>query len=378
MKLPLTFVILFCTLKSVACSCSIFGDFKTPDDLKSNNFIALVKIKKLPPLTDNKYMPLRANDSIAIDVIELFKGKTTDLIHDDSFNSDCAMNLNTGEEWLFFGYEANGRNYISRCSYSVRYRDVLGAREWKAFTGISQLSLLRDIYHHAKPVGSEVLKFNNSTTEVEQAFKNGKINGKRRIYYPSGKLQIAEEFKGGFRTGYRKVYDTAGHLVYLTKYKHGLKKESITYQDTAEHAWYLNFQIHNNKHPLFGEGHDSVYFVKLLDSLRKSKNWATQIQSKYTYSDDGLSYTSVFYGITGKVESEAYQDWGKKINVSRMYYKSGKLQSYRKLDQNGDAQIENDYTEDGKRRDFITKCTSCKFYFDKNNPPGAAEGVYTE
>jgi antitoxin component YwqK of YwqJK toxin-antitoxin module len=381
MRLLFTITLLFVNAKLFACTCSIFGDFKTKDDLKSYDFIAMVKIGELPPMdSTQKFMKVRTNGDFKADVLELFKGKSTGSFNDPSFKSNCALQLQQGEEWLFFGNIYKGKMQISECSYTVQYRDIYGQRQWEYFSGIKQLDVLRKLYEH--PVSSNITNkqfYPNGRIEIEQHIKNGTLNGKRIIYNIQGNIKLTEEFKNGVRTGYRRIYDTSGHLIRLSEYKRGIKKSFIVYQDTAEHAWYLNYQKLHNKDLLFGEReHNSEYFEKLLDSLRKLKNWDKQIALKRLFSNDGLSYQEVQYGYAGNLEGKGYLDWDKKIYEFWRYEKNGKLHSYIKYNQNIDRQIENDYMPDGKRRDFDTNCTSCKYYFDKNNLAAAPEKIYIQ
>jgi antitoxin component YwqK of YwqJK toxin-antitoxin module len=381
MRLLFTITLLFVNAKLFACTCSIFGDFKTKDDLKSYDFIAMVKIGELPPMdSTQKFMKVRTNGNFKADVLELFKGKSTGSFSDPSFKSDCALQLQQGEEWLFFGNIYKGKMQISECSYTVQYRDIFGQRQWEYFSGIKQLDVLRKLYEH--PVSSNITNkqfYPNGRIEIEQHIKNGTLNGKRIIYNIQGNIKLTEEFKNGVRTGYRRIYDTSGHLLQSTKYKKGIKKEVIRYQDTAENAWYINYQIKNNKNPLFGENeHDPAYFIKLLDSLRGIKHWDRQIKSAYVYSDNGLSYKMIYYGYKGNLEAEGYQDWKTKINERRIYYRNGKLETYMRYDQINDLQTEYDYKKDGSKKDFISKCKSCKFYFDIKQPAGAPEEVFIQ
>jgi len=99
----------------------------------------------------------------------------------------------------------------------------------------------------------------------------------------------------------------------------------------------------------------------------------------YNYDNDGQSYSfeSFHYNDIPLVKTNL--DWNKKIEERWMYYEDGKIQSYSKLDQLNDQQIEYDYDSKGIRRDFINKCERCKFSFDETLPPHAApEKVYIQ
>lgn len=332
--------------------------------------------------TADHWMHSRVNGDIGIEVVELFKGKEIKLVTDPSVNTSCMLSVTTGEEWLLFGRIVNGKMTVGRCDYTMRYRESSGQRDWRGFGGVKQLQALRSIYWHIlKTLPPEKVLYENGNTEIKQSFKAGLPDGMRKIYYPDGKIYITEEFKDGIRVGIRNFYGPTGQLRSSTKYADGLKTEEIDYQDTVEHAWYLNFQIHNSKKDrLFGESdHDSAYFVRKLDSLRRLPDWAKQIAYIYSYTNGGRSYKRRSYNYLGNLEADTYVDWDKQISEHHLYNKNGKTEMYLKYDQRNDEQVEYDYKEDGTRRDFIRKCESCQFYFGADQPPaGAPEVIYVQ
>lgn len=355
--------------------------FKSVEDLKSYNFVALVKIDKLPPLdTAQKYMQIRTAGNIEGKVLEHFKGDMASNFNDPSFESDCALGLKEGEEWLFFGYIEKGKIQISRCSYTVKYKTVYGERDWRYFRGINELDVLRRIFGHSISTNFAQRQFYpNGNLELTQRFKYGKLTGKRTFYDTKGKIELVEDFKNGVRVGYRRGYDTSGHLIYETKYRRGIQQYAIRFQDTAETAWYLNYQKKNHDQPIFGErGHNEAYFVKLLDSLRKLKHWDRRIASKYEFSKDGLSYRQVYYDYKGTLVTEAQQDWDSKINESCHYYSNGKLQYTVIVDGKNNTEIEYDYDVNGNRKNFQKKCDYCYLYFDKDSPQSQPEKIYIQ
>lgn len=382
MKLLYTLLLLLITKWAFACFCGPLPDFKSKEDLKGYDFIALVTIKELAPVdTASKFMRVHTNGDIKINVIESFKGDNINLLNDPSFYSDCAFDLYPGEQWIFFGTAYNGKMTISRCNYSLRYRDTVGIRDWWYFEGIKQLDVLRTIYGH--PAESNVLKkqfYPNGNIEVDQSFKNGKLSGIRKIYYPNGKIHIEEKFKDGNRIDFRNTYHLSGQLIESVKYSHGLIKQITQYQDTTEVAWYMNYETNNNKDPLFGDkDHEPQFFINTLDSLRKLKAWDKQIANIRKYDDNGRSYTYMAYNYKGDTSVVDYLDWDKQVSEHTNFYDSGKAQMYIKLDPVNDKQIEYDYTKEGKRRDFVNKCRSCQFYFNpKSAPQATPQKVYIQ
>jgi len=164
--------LLLLTKAVVACTCAPQPEFKSKEDLKRYDFVALVEITALPPKNLQSFMKLRVNGDINLTIKELFKGESTLKVYDGDFNDDCALNLHEGENWLFFGTSYNGKTFISRCSYTRLYSDTLGKREWQYFTGIKELDVLRKLYEH--PVNTNYSKkvfYKNGQVEIEQQFK---------------------------------------------------------------------------------------------------------------------------------------------------------------------------------------------------------------
>jgi antitoxin component YwqK of YwqJK toxin-antitoxin module len=365
----------------LACSCAPVRDFKSQEDLKGYSFIALVTIKKLPPInTANKFMRLRQSADIVIEPIELFKGEFTTTLYDASFNSNCALSLQEGEQWILFGYGNKGRTEVSRCTYSVRYRDTLGGRDWKYFTGIKQLDVLKTIYEQTKSYNIADKQFyKNGKPELIQHTKKGILNGWRIVYYPNGRVYLKEKFKNGIRVGRKSFYSENGQLMESIEYKNGFTAKETRYQDTTEIAWYLNFKATHLNDLLFDDKqHNAKYYNRLLDSLRKLKKWDKQLAYQKRYSKDGFSYAYEMYNYKGDLEVKNYLDWNKQLSEHTLYYDTGKPKMYIRQDQKINEEIEYDYAEDGKRREFVKKCESCKYFFDKANPAGTPEKVYIQ
>jgi len=381
MKTLALFTLLFIAKAAVGCSCLPLREIKSQEDLKVYNFIALASVSTLSPVDSTKWgMRVRKSGDIGIRIIESFKGGNTTLLNDPSFDNDCAMNLKAGEQWLFFGTVSNGKIEVSRCGHSIRYRDTSEAREWWSFSGLKELDVLRAIYK--RPVYSNAVQkqlYSNGTVEVAQTFKKGKLDGIRKIYYPDGRIYIEEKFKRGARTDFRNVYHKSGQLIETVHYFRGLIKKIIRYQDTTEIAWYLNFQSEHNDDLLFGDReHKPPYFKNLLDSLRKLKAWDKQIAYERRFTDNGRSYAYEMYNYKGNFEVKNYLDWHRQISEHTLYYDNGRSKMYIKQDNKSNKEIEYDYNKEGKRKDFIKTCNSCKYNFDKSIIAGAPEKIYVQ
>jgi antitoxin component YwqK of YwqJK toxin-antitoxin module len=380
MKILCTLIFLIVIKHSFGCVCAPLPEFKSKEDLKGYDFIALVQIKQLAP-KDSARLLMRKDGHIGIEVLELFKGESINLLYDPGFNSDCTLSLENNEQWIFFGTIKNGKVEVYSCSYSVKYREANGIREWQYFTGIKQLNVLRSIYGYPT-VANNIPKqlYPNGNIEIEQHFSNGQLNGTRKIYYPDGKIFITEDFKNGVRVGFRNYYGKSGQLLKSVSYKNGLIKKSITYQDTTEISWYFNWQTHHNRDPLFGEReHDSTFFVKTLDSLRHLKYWSKEVHIVYTYDNNGRNYKSLLYGYRGNLEGVSSLDWDMQIYEHHNFYKSGRIEIYAKYDQLNNKQVEFDYKEDGTVKNFTGDCELCMVFLGRTLPPAATpEKIYIQ
>jgi antitoxin component YwqK of YwqJK toxin-antitoxin module len=371
MKLVCLICLLMIARAASACVCGPLPELKSKENLSGYDFIALVKIKELAPLdTMNGKWPMRKNGDISVEVIELFKGEKTGMVVDPSVNSSCGFGLAAGEQWLFFGNMYDGKVNISTCSYSIRYADRNGLRNWADYSGIKQLDILRSIYNHRVEVGEQI-KYANGNIEVNQLITNGQLDGVRKVFYPTGVLYIEEKFKDGKRVGYKKVYGPSGQLLSHITYRKGLVNKVVHYQDTSSIAEYLLFRIAHPDYLNFSKNPSAAPYIKTLDSLRRKKNWAKEIKLKFTYAGNGRSYTRRFYDDYGRLAAKGYLDWYKQLNEHWMYYETGKIKMYSKLDKKNNQQIEYDYKEDGSRRDFVKPCESCKYYFDPGALPEA-------
>lgn len=378
-KLVLTILLVLSAVNAIACTCAPQLDFKSKDDLKPYDFVALVQVIKVPPKTGNRFMNLRVSGNIGIKINELFKGDTTSVLYDESFNNDCAFDLHLGEQWLFIGTRYKGKTIIDKCGYSRIYSDSTGKRDWSYFRGLERLDMLRHLYDHAiTPNLANKIYYPNGKVEIEQRFKRGLLTGIRKIYYPTGLLYVAEKFKDGKRVAFRNIYHPSGQLINQTIYKNGLKTQIIGYQDTTESAWYINFQIHHNNDLLFGDkSRTPLQYKLMLDSLRGLKHWDKQVSYSRKFMSDGRSYVTEGFNYKGDTTFKAHLDWDKKISEEIHFLANGKVEYTMKRDQKNNQQFERDYDRKGGPRDFNQACESCKFYFDASKPPEATpEAIY--
>jgi antitoxin component YwqK of YwqJK toxin-antitoxin module len=358
----------------MACKCAS-TEFKTKDDLKQYDFIALVEINGLAPIVNKEY-GTRKNDDIRFITMELFKGRASSQGKDPGFDSDCVLNLKIGERWLFFGYKAKGKLQISFCSATVKYAEANGVRDWWYLTGITELRTLRKLYGHPLPanVGNKVF-YANGKIEIVQSISNGMLNGTRKIYYPSGRLHIIEQFRHNKRVGYRNAYSQSGQLTSNVIYKNGLISKITFYQDSAVVISNMKYEARRSPYPQWYLEPKPV--KKKLDSLLKTIAWL-HISYVKRFESNGRGYKLYQYYTNGKTEHEESVDWKRKIAIEIDYKENGKLTMHNTYDKRKDKQIENYYWDEGPQK-VVKKCGTCEFYFDTIKPSEATpEAVYIQ
>jgi antitoxin component YwqK of YwqJK toxin-antitoxin module len=183
--------------------------------LKKYDFIALVKITD-----DQDYKKPTENDyesigKLTITIIELFKGKKTNIILEYSKYSSCDMGIDKGEEWVLFGRLVNGNIKIDACDRNMQYKEVNETRDWEYGRGFYELRQLRKLYEHPfKKYENEkhTEKYSNGQLEIEETYKNGKLNGQRTIWYPNGKVMCKQLYVNDTLDGKAEWFYESGQV----------------------------------------------------------------------------------------------------------------------------------------------------------------------
>lgn len=66
---------------------------------------------------------------------------------------------------------------------------------------------------------------------TSENYKNGKLEGLRKVYYPNGKIAEETNYKNGIKEGYYKKYSDTGILLENSNYKNGEFDGQATYKD---------------------------------------------------------------------------------------------------------------------------------------------------
>lgn len=77
-------------------------------------------------------------------------------------------------------------------------------------------------YKNGVKDGVEIRYYDNGEKETEQQIKNGKFDGKIYVYYPSGKFKIMGSYKNNLKDGKWSFFNTSGGIDYTIIYHKGI------------------------------------------------------------------------------------------------------------------------------------------------------------
>lgn len=75
---------------------------------------------------------------------------------------------------------------------------------------------------HLDQLDGDYREFNYTMVKEERFYKNGKLEGTVKIYYPDGKVMEEGLYKNGTRDGISKWYDQQGNVTIEYEYKNGV------------------------------------------------------------------------------------------------------------------------------------------------------------
>jgi len=75
--------------------------------------------------------------------------------------------------------------------------------------------------YHLDQLDGDYREFNYTTVKEERFYKNGKLEGTVKIFYPDGKVMEEGLYKNGTRDGISKWYDQQGNVTIEYEYQNG-------------------------------------------------------------------------------------------------------------------------------------------------------------
>jgi hypothetical protein len=299
--------------KAFACSCVYTRPFQTVADLKGYEFIAHVKI-----VNDHDKEPLsnpkgNSFDKVDIQVLELFKGKTTSLIYEVDKKDFCSLNMVNGQEWVFFGVRSNnGKLVVSYCDYNLIYREADGQRDWEYQRGFREIKLLRELFGVPKRKyanGKHSEYYDNGKIEMEENFENNVRVGERKIWHLNGILASKESFLNDSLDGKLERYYLTGQL-----------KEVEFYQKEKPYNVHRRYNDTTNISDLKYQWIEN--FDKIKDSLKREYKRIT-ISLEQIYNSDGENIAHRSFDRLGRLQLEVIHDPTTKISTRIFYHKNG-------------------------------------------------------
>jgi antitoxin component YwqK of YwqJK toxin-antitoxin module len=118
------------------------------------------------------------------------------------------------------------------------------------YDSISAVSCLAIFYpvSHPPENGRHVAYYENDTTQlaVEAYYKNGKLNGRYRSFYPNGNVMEFGVYANGLRNGEWSVYDRNEKIIIKGRYTNETKHGYWAYIYTSCYGRYKNGLLHGN------------------------------------------------------------------------------------------------------------------------------------
>ncbi len=301
---------------SNACICTNYCNFKTLDDTKGIDFIALVKV-----VGEQDYQK-ETKDSFAatigllnIKIVELFKGERIDKIFEYSKYTSCDMGVSVGEEWIMLGHYVNGQIYVHLCGGNQKYKKADEFREWKYKNGLGMLKDLRELYNHTEEKfenGKKQQFYSNGKIEIEEKYLNGMRNGKRTIWYPNGIIHCKQTYINNILNGKSEWFYPSGQISNEDYYIKG-KPYNISrqYYDSTFAPYEKNLLLERYK------TNDSLNFVYK----------RVQINHEIIYDSSGEIIIYRQYSRVGKVKFERFTQPQLHSTTRILYYNNGSIRA---------------------------------------------------
>ncbi|MBL7873165.1 MAG: toxin-antitoxin system YwqK family antitoxin [Cyclobacteriaceae bacterium] len=99
---------------------------------------------------------------------------------------------------------------------------VNGKKEGAALEFNDNGQLTKRSNYHLDQLDGEYREFNYTIVKEERFYKNGKLEGTVKIYYPDGKVMEEGLYKMGTRDGISKWYDQQGNVTIEYEYQNGV------------------------------------------------------------------------------------------------------------------------------------------------------------
>lgn len=341
-------LLLYVPTASLACMCiNDFQRIKTLEDLKTYEFVALVKITSEtvnPPSDTTSFRDAR----LGFKIIEKFKGKDIVEMIERDVQSSCDMGIEVGDEWVLFATTYKEKVLVSACNRNVRYRAKDGVRDWHFKRGMEEVEDLRTLYGSTRKQhrdGLDQQYYPDGKIEVEQPYRDGLRNGIRTVYHRNGNVWGKQLFVNDSLQGKSEWFYSSGQLYDQKFYLKGiLINMSRVYHDTTitdRRKQLLIKDFYNTEDSLRKTySRIQVWMEALYDYngkiilSREYSRWG-KIQNEYVYHAEEKNYTSIHYHDNGQVKVVQHHKDSKDIGHYQEYDKEGNPTKSWDYDANG-------------------------------------------
>jgi antitoxin component YwqK of YwqJK toxin-antitoxin module len=376
----LTAVLMLAWLGVLSCSCfhrpSFYWNYNSADQVFKGKVLA-----------ETEYREIRKR-VILFSIITPYKGNfygDTLTLYTGLGDGDCGLLVEKGDIWVIFAY--NRFTTICHANIFIGKQDsVNGSSLYKASTFLNLLGKIKDTvknsvkeYDEKKKLISEGLLVNGvaegywtyyfkteseSGTAKEKRFyrsgildsttyayykngslhstrnwKNGKLHGQEKIFYPNGVLSVSASYLQGQRDGYRETNTERGKP-YSREYFLSDKpvKTCTHFYETGDTSFVIYFS--NEGRPL--------------SSISKFQSGKIEGTSSYHWEDSLYIQESTSYYENGniRVKTSGYLDEKDRVWKSHgtivFYYENGNMKEFRKFDKGKEVGTWLYYDEEGK------------------------------
>ena len=112
------------------------------------------------------------------------------------------------------------------------YKD--GVRHGLAITADDRGNITEKMFYVNGELEGKKISYNRTRIKKEEEYKNGQLDGTRKMYYDNGKLQEEGTFKNGKRDGYAKWFDEEGNMKFGYEYSKGEKGKDLPVEVKTE------------------------------------------------------------------------------------------------------------------------------------------------
>lgn len=197
--------------------------------------------------------------------------------------------------------------YESGCPQVIRSH-VQGAEhgQWIFFYDSTQYMAWEMNYVAGLKHGKHIFFKKNGDTTRWENYNNGRLDGKKRTYYPNSKIKREVEYSNGVMDGKFKIFNMEGVVIEELNYKQGKKHEECKY-------------FYNDGKPLKSENWDmgvkngefKIFFYQ--GTIQVSENFKKGLKEGWfmEYYPDGVTKRKALYKKDELLEEHRYDEQGK-------------------------------------------------------------------